>query len=149
MSEPHHSTSPQELAILCVDDEQVILKSLTDQLKTHFGRAYLYETALNGEEALEVLDDLVDEGVKTLLVISDWLMPGMKGDELIIEVHKRFPRTAKVILTGQAEDIALERARIEGGLNACLRKPWSRAQLLEIVEGALSELDATAQGGER
>ena len=111
MSEPHHLTSPQELAILCVDDEQVILKSLTDQLKTHFGRAYLYETALNGEEALEVLDDLVEEGVKTLLVISDWLMPGMKGDELIIEVHKRFPRTAKVILTGQAEELALERAR--------------------------------------
>ena len=38
-----------ELAILCVDDEQVILTSLTEQIRSHLGKRFSYETALDGE----------------------------------------------------------------------------------------------------
>ena len=144
----NHSTTdePTDLAILCVDDEQVILTSVTAQLKAHFGRRYLYETALNGDEALEVLDELREDNVKTLIILSDWLMPGMRGDELLVRAHQRFPHTIKLILTGQADAEGIERARREANLYACLQKPWSREQLISTIERAIEALD---QEGER
>jgi CheY-like chemotaxis protein len=133
-------SNQQELAVLCVDDEQVILTSLTEQIRGHFGKRFTYETALDGEEALEVLDELSEEGVKTLVIVSDWLMPGMKGDELLIEIHKRFPKTVKVMLTGQADSEAVERAKREAELYGYLQKPWSRDELLGVIESGLKYL---------
>ena len=66
-------------------------------------------TRQDGEEALEVLDELSEEGIKTIVIISDWLMPGMKGDELLVQIHKRFPNTVKILLTGQADREAIEK----------------------------------------
>jgi CheY-like chemotaxis protein len=133
-------SNQQEFAVLCVDDEQVILTSLTEQIRGHFGKRFTYETALDGEEALEVLDELSEEGVKTLVIVSDWLMPGMKGDELLIEIHKRFPNTVKVMLTGQADSEAVERAKREAELYGYLQKPWSRDELLGVIESGLKHL---------
>jgi CheY-like chemotaxis protein len=133
-------SNQQELAVLCVDDEQVIFTSLTEQIRGHFGKRFTYETALDGEEALEVLDELTEEGVKTLVIVSDWLMPGMKGDELLIEIHKRFPKTVKVMLTGQADSEAVERAKREAELYGYLQKPWSRDELLGVIESGLKHL---------
>jgi predicted signal transduction protein with EAL and GGDEF domain len=45
-------------AILCVDDEIIILESLREQLQRHFGDRYLYEVAESVEEAWEVIDEL-------------------------------------------------------------------------------------------
>ena len=133
-----HNTD--RLAILCVDDEQVILTSLTEQIRSHFGKRFSYETALDGEEALEVLDELFEEGVKTIIIVSDWLMPGMKGDELLIQIHKRFPDTVKVLLTGQADSEAVERAKRDAKLDSYLSKPWSRKELLQVLELGLQNL---------
>ena len=131
----------RELAILCVDDEQVILTSLTEQIRSHFGKRFSYETALDGEEALQVLDELSEEGIKTIVIVSDWLMPGMKGDELLIKIHQRFPHTVKVLLTGQADHDAVERAKVKANLYGYLQKPWSREELLAILDRGLSHLD--------
>ena len=130
------------LAILCVDDEQVILTSLTEQIRGHFGKRFSYVTALDGEEALEVLDELNEEGIKTIVIVSDWLMPGMKGDELLIKIHQRFPHTVKVLLTGQADRDAVERAKVEANLYGYLQKPWSREELLAILDRGLSHLQS-------
>ena len=131
-----------ELAILCVDDEQVILTSLTEQIRSHFGKRFSYETALDGEEALEVLDELNEEGIKTIVIVSDWLMPGMKGDELLIKIHQRFPHTVKVLLTGQADRDAVENAKVEANLYGYLQKPWSREELLAILDRGLIHLQS-------
>ena len=68
-------------AVLCVDDEAIILISLIQELKNAFGDTFVYEKALNANEAFEVIDVLVNEGIEIILIVSDWLMPGMKGDE--------------------------------------------------------------------
>lgn len=90
-------------AIVCVDDESIILDSLGEQIKNIFGDEYLYESAENAEEGLEVIDELMEEAVDVLVIVSDWLMPGKKGDDFLIEVHKKFPNIVKVMLTGQAD----------------------------------------------
>jgi CheY-like chemotaxis protein len=129
-----------QLAILCVDDETLILNSVVRQLQAEMGESYIYETAENAEEALEILEELQDEEVKVIVIVSDWLMPGMKGDELLIEVHKRFPKTVKILLTGQADEAAIERAKAEANLHRYLPKPWDKEDLIECIKSGLAKL---------
>lgn len=122
-------------AILCVDDEVIVLDSLRTQLKNNFGDRFRYEIAENADEAWEVIEDLVGDGITILLIVSDWLMPGIKGDEFLIQVHHRHPEIVTFMLTGQADQTAIDRATEEGGLRACILKPWREDELI----GAISE----------
>jgi len=124
--------------ILCVDDEKVVLKSLKTQLKSAFGNTYIYEIAETPADALELLDEFNDDEVSIILIISDWLMPGMKGDEFLVRVHQKFPKTVKIMLTGQADEEAVKRAFEEANLHRCLQKPWSESELIETIKTALS-----------
>ncbi|MEM8674956.1 MAG: response regulator [Cyanobacteria bacterium P01_G01_bin.67] len=127
-----------ESAILCVDDEVVILDSLKEQLKRKFGDRFIYEVAESAAEAWEVIEELQDEEVKIIAIVSDWLMPGVKGDEFLIQIHQRFPNLVTVMLTGQADETAIERARKEANLHACLYKPWTEEELTKIITTAIN-----------
>ncbi|MEM9217571.1 MAG: response regulator [Cyanobacteria bacterium P01_F01_bin.150] len=124
--------------ILCVDDEKVVLDSLKTQLREAFGNSYQYEMAEDAEDALELIDELFQDEIPLLIIVSDWLMPGMKGDEFLIRVHQQFPRIIKVLLTGQADEDAIARAQTEANLFRCLAKPWSEDELIQTVQSALS-----------
>lgn len=124
-------------AILCVDDEEIVLVTVKEQLRRRFGGRFHYETARSADEAWGAIDDLAEEGLELLVIVSDWLMPGMRGDEFLVQVHQRFPRVVTVLLTGQADERAIERARKEANLAACLHKPWSEEELARVVETAL------------
>lgn len=126
--------------ILCVDDEKFVLESLKVQLKLAFGNEYKYEFAENAGEAFEIINELNEEGVNIILIVSDWLMPGMKGDEFLIQVHQDFPGIIKVMLTGQADAEAIERAIAEAHLYQCLHKPWSETELIETIRAGLTQL---------
>ena len=125
--------------ILCVDDEKVVLNSLKTQLKESFGDLYQYEIAEDAIEALELIDELDQEDVSILVIVSDWLMPGMKGDEFLVQVHQRFPRVVKVMLTGQANPEAIQRVQREANLHSCLFKPWSEAELIHSIKTGLAQ----------
>ncbi|MBN2213912.1 MAG: response regulator [Bacteroidales bacterium] len=125
--------------ILCVDDETIILDSLREQLERHFGDGYLYETAENAKEGFEIIEDLTSEGIKILIIVSDWLMPGIKGDEFLIRVHKKFPSIVKVLLTGHANEDAIKRAEEEAALFAIVHKPWSDTELFDIINAGLNK----------
>lgn len=124
-------------AILCVDDEAVILDSLKEQLKRRFGSEYMYEAAESAEEALDILEELYADSVKVLIIVSDWLMPEMKGDEFLIKVHQKFPEIVTVMLTGQADEEAIERAKKDANLSYCLRKPWTEEELAQIINSSV------------
>lgn len=127
-------------AILCVDDESIILESLREQIQNRLGDEYVYETAENADEGFEVIEELVEEGIDVLVIVSDWLMPGMKGDEFLIEVHKKFPKIVKVMLTGQANEKAIANARENANLHACLFKPWTEEDLVNTITSGLEKL---------
>ena len=131
----------QKCAILCVDDEKMILNSLKAQLKEKFGNSYSYETAENANEAHEVIDELVEDNVNVVVIVSDWLMPGVKGDEFLINVHKKYPEIVKIMLTGQADSIAIERSRKEANLFHCILKPWTETELVNTINSALNKFE--------
>lgn len=125
--------------ILCVDDEVVVLESLEIELKKAFGNDYVYEFAESADEALEIIDELNEEEVEVLLIVSDWLMPGMKGDELLIKIHNKYPELVTVLLTGQADQEAVERAQEQANLYAYLHKPWNSNELIQTIKTGLEK----------
>ena len=127
-----------DAAILCVDDEAPILKALKEQLKRLFGNLYVYELAQSAEEAWLVINELEQEGVKILIIVSDWLMPNVRGDEFLAQVYQRFPEIVTIMLTGQADETAIERAKQEAKLYACIHKPWKEEELHHVIHSALS-----------
>lgn len=129
-----------KLSILCVDDEVIILNSLLRQLQAAFGDRYVYEISENAEEALEIVEELQAENTDVIVIVSDWLMPGMKGDEFLTEIHKKFPKVVKILLTGQADEAAVERAKTQANLHRYLQKPWSEQELIACIQEGLSQI---------
>lgn len=125
-------------AILIVDDEAILLLSLKQSLRLRFGSGYRYETAVNGAEGLARVKELAEDGVRVVLVISDWLMPGMKGDEFLLRIHESYPDIKLVMLTGHATESEMSELAREVSLEAFVRKPWNAEHLYAVIERALS-----------
>jgi response regulator RpfG family c-di-GMP phosphodiesterase len=119
----------------------MVLKSLESQLNHEFGSRYHIELAEGGEEALDLLDELGAEGYRTLVIISDWLMPEMKGDEFLVKAHEKFPHVLTLMLTGQADQQAVERTRNEANLYKLINKPWDAGDLMSAIRSGLAEID--------
>ena len=122
-----------KLAILCVDDERIILDSLRIQIEKNLNNKYIFEYAESAEEALEVIDDLINEGIDLLLVISDYQMPGMKGDEFAETLKLKLPDVNILLLTGQiTEEKSFELVN-KNIILKVLQKPWKENDLMEII----------------
>lgn len=127
--------------ILCIDDEPMILESLKEQIEANFGQELIYETAQNADEALEVLQEMQENGVDILVMVSDWLMPGMKGDEFLVKAHKAFPGIIPIMLTGHATDEAIENAQRNANLFSCISKPWQEDELVATIRNAIRQFE--------
>lgn len=127
------------LAIICVDDEVVVLESLIEQLKRNLSGLDIFEieAAESAEEALDVLAELEAENIKVALVISDHIMPKMKGDELLISIHQKYPDILTIMMTGQADVSAVGHAVNEANLYRYISKPWEETDLILTVKEAL------------
>lgn len=127
--------------LLCVDDERIVLDSLKDELKKKYGRQHIIELAESAEEGLEILEELHSDGYIPLVIISDWLMPGMKGDEFLIRAHELYPFVIKVMLSGQADEAAVENARQNANLHEFFSKPWNAEELIASIDKGLEEYE--------
>ncbi|MCS6896166.1 MAG: SpoIIE family protein phosphatase [Bacteroidia bacterium] len=122
--------------ILCVDDEKIILDSLQEQILNRLGERFECEVAQSGEEGLEVIDELRTDGREIAVIISDQLMPSMKGDQFLITAHKKIPDSYKILLTGQATLDAVQNAINNARLYRYVMKPWREDDLMLTVEEA-------------
>jgi DNA-binding NtrC family response regulator len=118
-------------AILIVDDEQIILWSMQMELESELGDEFIYETAQNGIEAIEVIEKLSQEGTGIILIVSDWVMPGMSGDEFLTKVHSKHPEIRTLLISGQAEEEKIKNILNQGIINMYLEKPWDHEVLIE------------------
>jgi adenylate cyclase len=131
------STRMSKQAIICVDDEQTVLQSLKAELREAFGREYTIELAEGGVDALDLFEELLEEGYDVPVIISDYIMPEMKGDELLKCIHELSPKTLKILLTGQADVEAVANAVNYAKLYRYIAKPWQAEDLNLTVSEAL------------
>jgi response regulator RpfG family c-di-GMP phosphodiesterase len=108
--------------LLAVDDEPNILAALRRLFRATGWRIL---TAGRAEEALDLL---AAEPVDA--VLSDMRMPGMDGVQFLERVSQGWPRTARLLLTGQAELGSTIAAINRGRLHRYITKPWNDDELL-------------------
>ncbi len=115
----------QKLKLLLVDDEPLILESLS-QL---FDYDYKVLTATSGEAALSLLNSHRD----TAIVISDQRMGGMRGVDLLRHVKQLIPESMRILLTGYSDLESVLQSVNVGEVFRYVRKPWQPDTLKSIV----------------
>lgn len=124
-------------AILCVDDDPSVLDSLWIQLERNFGNLHLIESAESALEGLEVIDNLSEQGIGVLIIVSDWLMPGMSGGEFIERVKELYPNMRTIVLSGQADAEKLDDLISVGHVSSLVMKPWDETELVAAINKAM------------
>lgn len=128
----------ERAAIVCVDDEPIILLALRQELRAMFGDQFSYEAAPDATQAMTLIDELTEDSVEVILVISDWLMPGIKGDEFLLQARSRCPGTCAVMITGHADEQSVAALREQLPDLVVIRKPWSGETLRRAVEECIA-----------
>ncbi|MFO0414636.1 MAG: response regulator [Bacteroidota bacterium] len=121
--------------ILCVDDEKTLLWGLLQQIKRAFGEEFMVELAESGAEALEIINELSSLNTPVFLVITDEMMPGMKGHELVEELKKISPATKCILLSGYAAEEIMT-PDFTTKVFKFLKKPWEFDDLIEAIRQA-------------
>ncbi len=125
-----------EKAIICVDDERSILAALQQQMMREYANDFILEFAESGEEALELCEDFIARKIAVALVVTDEMMPGIKGHELIASLALLSPDTTCILLTGYADSDVIN-SITSANLAKCLAKPWDIQELFSTIERAL------------
>lgn len=125
-----------EKAIICVDDERSILAALQQQMMREYANDYILEFAESGEEALELCEDFIARAIPIALVLTDEMMPGIKGHELIATLAEKSPNTTCILLTGYADSEVIN-SITAANLARCLAKPWDNHELFGTIDKAL------------
>ena len=128
--------------VICVDDEAAILAALRRSLRHE---PYDVFTTESPEDALRWVRNR-----DVSLLITDQRMPGMLGTELLEEVHRRSPTTARIILTAFPGATAATPG-IRGRTECMIGKPWDSLMLRQTIRRLLldRELDDRQQEADR
>jgi two-component system cell cycle response regulator CpdR len=114
--------------ILVVDDEPAVCDAIKMMLKFD---GHEVQTANGSKAALFLL-----EQGKFDLIIMDYSMPGMKGDELAAVIKQRLPHQPIIMITAYAEMLKSSSDPLPG-VDFILSKPFSLADLREAIAGVL------------
>jgi thioredoxin reductase (NADPH) len=127
--------------ILAVDDDPVVSRAVTRDLRARYGGDYRVLSATSGEEALQLLAELALRDRPVALVASDQRMPRMTGIEVLAEVRRQSPTTKLLLLTAYADTDVAIKAINEIGLDYYLLKPWDPPEdrLYPVIDDLLGD----------
>ncbi|MDJ0815056.1 MAG: SpoIIE family protein phosphatase [Desulfobacterales bacterium] len=117
--------------VLLVDDDEMLLAGLKRQLRNKFK----IETAISGEDAVK----MVEENGPYAVVVSDYMMPGMNGIELLRQVKVSDPDTIRMMLTGSADMSTAIKAVNEGSIYKFHPKPCPAETLGNAIQSGIEE----------
>jgi DNA-binding NtrC family response regulator len=119
--------------ILIIDDEAAIRESLETLLGLE---GYVVETAVNGEEGLERIEDRFYD-----LVLLDLALPGKTGLEILPLIRERHPSLPVIMITayGKVDNVV---DAIRSGAQNFVQKPWDNEKLLADIRSAIGRYHA-------
>lgn len=151
-------TETKKPVIICVDDEVFFLLSLRLELTNLFANKVTVEIAESADEALTLINNLIKEGFDIPIIMSDYMMPGMKGDSFLKEAHSLLPNSKKILLSGMATIEAVRNSLNWSNLFRYMLKPWDgidlkltlteafrlyfKERLIEVQQNRIANLNA-------
>ena len=114
--------------ILVAEDDKLLRLMIARLLQAS---GYNVHTCGNGNQALGLIGKEFFD-----LVITDMMMPGATGMEVLRETRRSQPRTKVIIITGTPSSEILLEAKQQGAY-AYLRKPFQLRHFLSAVEDAI------------
>ncbi len=122
--------------LLIVEDEETLCESLRRVL---LREGYAVDTFNSAEEALEVFENGAYD-----LIITDIILPGITGIELLKRIKERLPEQIVIIMTAYASlETAVEALRT--GAYDYVVKPVMHEEIKQIVKNALTQLALRAE----
>ena len=117
--------------LLIIEDEETLCESLKRVLVRE---GYAVDTFNSAEEAIEIFEERMYD-----LIITDIILPGITGIELLKRIKERFPDQIVIIMTAYASlETAVEALRT--GAYDYVVKPVMHEEIKQIVKNALTQL---------
>ena len=124
------ATPEQPARILVVDDEEMICILLTDVLSDE---GYEVVTASDGQEAVDLLErERID------LIITDMVMPGLNGIEVLRTAKRLDPQRPVIVMTGYPS-VETVRRLIRLGAEDYITKPFN-VDIIKVTVAKLLEM---------
>ncbi|OIP65513.1 MAG: hypothetical protein CO150_08025 [Nitrospirae bacterium CG_4_9_14_3_um_filter_53_35] len=120
--------------ILVVDDDPTLVR-LSERILTSLG--YHVWTATSGLEACRILQENKDQ---IDLVILDFMMPGMSGEETLLRLREINPHVRILLSSGYSRE-GKAKTLIDEGIQGFIQKPFVMQELDDAVRKALDKVD--------
>jgi len=118
-------------SILLVDDEVAITQALKRTLRTDGHQVFTSQTA---DSAMTLLSDQTVD-----VVISDQRMPQIQGCNFLSDVHRHYPNTIRMMMSGHCDFAALTTAINDGHIDQFIQKPWENNHIRALINSALEK----------
>ena len=118
----------RDITILVVDDEEAICAVMQELLQR---KGYNVLIALDGDKALEILGSN-----NVTAVISDIVMPGMGGKDLLTAINAKYPQIPVIMMTGYGDAFSIKQV-IALGADEYITKPFKGDEVSMIIERVL------------
>ena len=127
--------------VILVEDDLTVLHALRFQVEAVLPDYYVIETANDGAEGIEVVNEIVSKGCLIPLIITDHQMPNMLGSDFILKVLTLMPKCRSIMLTGEAQLEDVTKLVNQQALFRYMQKPWSTSDLQMTVLSALQSFN--------
>ncbi|MGA9871649.1 MAG: FAD-dependent oxidoreductase [Rhodococcus sp. (in: high G+C Gram-positive bacteria)] len=135
-------------AIVSVDDDPGVSRSVARDLRRHYGEQYRIIRAESGAQAFDALKELKLRGQPVALLLADYRMPLMNGMEFLEQAMDLYPQARRVLLTAYADtDAAIDAINVID-LDYYLLEPWDppEEKLYPVLD---TQLEAWASSDHR
>jgi thioredoxin reductase (NADPH) len=110
--------------IFSIDDDPQVLRAISRDLRTMYGKEFKILSTTSANEALDTLTDLKNSSDVVALFVCDQRMPEMEGTAFLEKAIKIFPEAKRVLLTAYSDTEAAIKAINDVRLDYYLMKPW-------------------------
>ncbi len=117
------------ITILLAEDDKIMRRLTRKMLEEH---GY---TVLEGEDGQTALDTIAANHTRIDLLLTDVVMKGMSGPELVLKLMDSHPEMKVVYMSGYTGELVASQG-LESGIRL-LEKPFTRASLLGVLDAAL------------
>ncbi|MEL0633895.1 HD domain-containing phosphohydrolase [Pseudoalteromonas carrageenovora] len=131
MTQTTPNTPINHVDVLCIDDDEIVLRSLTRLLKVNDLSVIVCD---NPQTALSLF-----KNHEFGLIISDMRMPKMNGAQFLEKARALAPDTQRILLTGYADIETTLAAVNQGQINGYIQKPWQNDLLLRSIKDSLEK----------